>query len=104
MKTNFKLTENKKYQAGENHCKWYLNVNLYQYYDNYYYEIFDNEDDQIIISETVSAKTINELEKTIFDTLNKTGSYDNINDLFNEIQKSFYGIFFAIEELTQWKN
>jgi hypothetical protein len=89
MNNNYKLVESCKYALGEKHYSWTLYTALYQYRDNYYYILFDNDDiDNVIISCIVSPATANSLELAICEAINRPQTLETISDVYDNLQNT----------------
>jgi hypothetical protein len=90
------MTECKRYNMGENHYKWALKVICYNHYDNYKYLLldWDEEESEYIGTNNVTAATATILEKAIYETLENSSRFEDIKDVFAQLQKTPLGCMF----------
>jgi hypothetical protein len=91
-----KMTEYKKYYAGENHCRWEFKLVIYQKSTLYKFVLTDDEDNIYAASNYVSPETAAALEKTIDEIMHKSVQYESLTDIYNALQDTFYGQLFYL--------
>ncbi|MGI6225701.1 MAG: hypothetical protein ACOYJ1_05525 [Peptococcales bacterium] len=96
----YRLAESRKHELGENYCSWQLHTELYQCGRSCYYVILDKDDSGIrITSSVVSPATANALEDAITTALARPERLETLDDVYNELQKGFYGTMFKFQEI-----
>lgn len=88
------MTEHLKYSMGAQHTQWTLRLTINQRGPNYKFVMSDTDDDWYIGTNYVSAATANALQEVIEKSIDKAKYSENIDDVFAELQKGFYGSMF----------
>ena len=92
------MTEYKKYYAGEQGGRWGIDVVIYQSRDNYKFVISDNDDDMYLATNYVTPATANDIERTIDNIMEFSARYESIADVYEALQKAYYGSLFYLRE------
>ena len=88
------MTEHLKYSMGAQHSQWTLRLTINQRGTDYKLIMSDTDDDWYIGTNYVSAATANDLQEAIEKSIDKAKYAENIDEVFTELQKGFYGNMF----------
>lgn len=91
------IESNINYTMGEKHYKWTLTQTTQQQRDGYKYIFIDKETSEKIITDFVTPRTANEIEKAILNIINNSTRIETLYDFFEELQKTNYSILFTFE-------
>jgi len=88
------MKQHLKYSMGAQHTQWTLRLTINQRGMDYKLVMSDTDDDWYIGTNYVSAATANDLQEAIEKSIDKAKYSENIDDVFAELQKGFYGNMF----------
>lgn len=97
MVDGLKQVEASRFKVGENHAPWSLILVCYQMGADYCFVVFDEDDKrEYIQSSIVSPRTTNDLEQSILDVLQNPAGLERLGDVFDRLQRGFYGPLFEM--------
>ena len=88
------MTQHLKYSMGAQHTQWTIRLTINQRGTDYKFVMSDTDDDCYIGTNYVSSATANDLQEAIENSIDKVKYAENIDEVFAELQKGFYGNMF----------